>query len=99
MLKCLFFIFGLFLTFNAEAYVKQSFSKALSYRNVVDDQTSVKQTKAIQQPQAIRGALNRERIEKPVPEVIPPKEVPVDMTSSDVASVTLDKNDIMRTKI
>ena len=87
MLKILFFSLTLLLSFNANAVVRQSISKALSYKNVVDD-SSQPQT---QKRKAHRGALTKNKIADPV--LLDKKSEKVDMRSSDTVNINLNKND------
>lgn len=87
MLKILFFTFALLFAYDASA-VRQSVSKALSYRNIsggraLPDATTVTQTH--------RGDLNPNKIEDPV--IVPPKDEQIDLSSSDTGTVYLKKND------
>ena len=85
MFKFLFFSLALLLSFDAYA-VRQSLSKALSYKNIVTDTRAAKQSKKI-----YRGAIDQNRMDHPV--ILPPKNEAVDMTVSDIKTVALKKND------
>ena len=85
MLKFLFFSFTLLLSFDTYA-VRQSLSKALSYKNIVKDTRVAKPNK-----NTYRGAIDQNRMEHPV--ILPPKNETVDMTISAIETVALKKND------
>lgn len=87
MLKILFFTFALLFAYDASA-VRQSVSKALSYRNIsggraLPNATTVTKTH--------RGDLNPKKTENPV--IVPPKDEQIDLSSSDTGTVSLKKND------
>lgn len=87
MLKILFFTFALLFAYDASA-VRQSVSKALSYRNISGGRTLPNAT-TVSKP--YRGDLNPKKIEDPV--IVPPKDEQIDLSSSDTGTVSLKKND------
>lgn len=88
MLKFLFFSFVILFGFNANAVVKQSASRALSYRNIINDIHSSSDEKPIV---AFRGALDEKKQDDPV--IAPQKSEKVDMTTKDTMTIKLKKDD------
>ena len=85
MLRFLFFSFVLLFAFDASA-VRQSVSKALSYRNIGHDvRTTNNQTAEV------RTALTPKKSADPV--IFTPKDEKINLTTSDTDSVSLRKND------
>lgn len=87
MLKVLFFSLTLLLSLNASAVVKQSASKALSYRNIVDGNSRSKGMAR----RSHRGSITRNKTAAPI--LIEQKTEKVDMRFSDLMNVNLNKDD------
>ena len=87
MLKVLFFSLALLLCFDANAIVKQSASKALSYKNVINGRSRRSSKVGISH----RGALTKTKAENPV--ILTPKDEKVNLTNSTSITVKLNKND------
>lgn len=85
MIKFLFFSLALLLAFDASA-VRQSVSKALSYRNVVEASRVLKHAKKPQSATTNKNIMNN-------PVTLPQKDEKVDMTESDMKTIRLKKND------
>ena len=91
MLKFLIFILSMFLSFNAEALVKQSASKALSYRNIADDSGASRRRKAASMQAPVKKEISEQDIKQPA--VVPPKLEKVDLSGKDTEVVLLKRND------
>lgn len=92
MLKFLFLSLALLVSFDAQA-VRQSVSKALSYRNIADGWDTPEKTTT----KNYRGDVNQKKFEEPV--ILPPKDEKVNMHSSDTAKVTLKKGDTIEVSL
>lgn len=87
MLKVLFFSLALLLCFDANAIIKQSVSKALSYKNVINSRSR----RSNNSERSHRGAITKNKTENPV--ILPQKNEKINLTSSNTATVKLNKND------